>query len=145
MSLGRMKGGTKMSSGAVMDRLWRVPLSVVLSVVAYLLLLTTLSVAYSGVSGLGSVWSGVSGWYTIHGGSSATLTADANVVSLTTVSIISLLPTVFGTALLVSLLCSLTYIVTRDPRVVILVALAGMVGVVGVVLLQSIVTGFLGG
>ena len=125
----------------------RFPTIVYLTIVGVISLAinTAQVLAYTGVSGLRSLWSGTSGFFTLRGGSVGVITLDFQTISESTQSVAISIPTIFGLCVVVALFVGLTLKISNSVRLTIVVAIAGIVGLIGVILLQNIVTSLLGG
>ena len=112
----------------VRTQITKVPFLVILAF-ASLVSLATQAVAYSGVSGLKSVWSGVTGWNTIGDGSWGLFTLDNSFISPSVSTTAIMMPIVFGASLLIILLMGVSFAITRSYQAVLIVAIAGIIGI----------------
>ena len=119
----------------------RIPFMLVLAVVS-IVSMAAQTLAYTGVSGLKSVWSGTAGWNTLWNGIAGTITLDFGGTIPTNVSTTAILmPIVFGACVLIMVLMGITLAITHNIKSVLIVAIAGIIGILGIILLQGVITG----
>ena len=128
-------------------KLRKVNFTFVLVAVGYLSLVLTAvqAFAYSGVSGLSSLWSGTSGWMKLSNGGTATFTLDNSFISPVVASVATIAPIVFGGCVLVILLTGIIGVITRSLYTMLLTIICGILGILGVILIQGTVTSLFGG
>jgi len=120
-------------------RLTKIPFLLILAV-ASLLSLAGQALAYTGFSGLKSVWSGLTGWNTLWNGVVGTVTLDyGGTIPGSTAVAATLMPIIFGAAVLIMLLMGITLAITHKFQSVLIVAIAGIIGILGIILLQDVI------
>jgi len=119
--------------------LWSLAIASVLS--------TTVQVfAYTGTSGLKSIWSGTSGWATLWNGVAGTITLDAGPeISSTTSTTLLTIPVIYGVCVMVALLTGIVFAITHSIKAVLVTIIAGLLGLIGIIMLESVVMRFFGG
>ena len=120
-------------------RLTKIPFLLVLAV-ASLLSLAGQALAYTGVSGLKSLWSGSVGTVTLWNGTVGTVTLDyGGSIPMSTAITATLMPIIFGAVVLIMLLMGITLAITKSLQSVLVVAIAGIIGILGIFLLQNVI------